>query len=172
MSWEKGHKRKEEGRRRERGGGEGGGERKGKGGGGGGGEKKKKKGRGGGGKNTRTCVFFCFNFFRWCFSVFFFFFFFYIYALKTSNTTLKMGCLVCSDVQPKKVNFLRVFFFCFLFMFTSGQSTFEKSSTYSERTGGLWETLTDLSEEAHGYVVHLVGARTLKAVQKVRKRRL
>ncbi|XP_062334423.1 voltage-gated monoatomic cation channel TMEM109 [Osmerus eperlanus] len=79
-----------------------------------------------------------------------------------------MGCLACSDVKPKKVNFLRVFCFfcCFLFMFTSGHSTFEKSSMYSERTGGLWETLTDLSEEAHSYVVHLVGARTLKAVQK------
>ncbi|XP_071244009.1 voltage-gated monoatomic cation channel TMEM109-like isoform X2 [Salvelinus alpinus] len=49
-------------------------------------------------------------------------------------------------------------------------SRFEKSFNYSPgMMQVLRETLADLSEEAHGYLVHLVGARSVETAQKVVK---
>ncbi|XP_020342963.1 transmembrane protein 109-like isoform X2 [Oncorhynchus kisutch] len=49
-------------------------------------------------------------------------------------------------------------------------SRFEKSFNYSPgMMQVLRETLTDLSEEAHGYLVHLLGARSVENAQKVVK---
>lgn len=50
-------------------------------------------------------------------------------------------------------------------------SRFEKSFNSSPgMMQVLRETLTDLSEEAHGYLVHLVGARSVETAQKVRNK--
>ncbi|XP_055764930.1 transmembrane protein 109-like isoform X2 [Salvelinus fontinalis] len=49
-------------------------------------------------------------------------------------------------------------------------SRFEKSFNYSPgMMQVLRETLTDLSEEAHGYLVHIVGARSVETAQKAVK---
>lgn len=76
------------------------------------------------------------------------------------------NCLTLNDAPGKKTNFCVVLCVLNTLMLSgSGEnSRFEKPSGIMQ---SVTETVTHLSEETHGYIVNLVGAKTVEATQQV-----